>query len=233
MSITTTQTGYVVLALSLLLGCRGEHVEILERVIEIPSVDGCDEAFSFGREGDRCSGFPPEGCVRERSECCRDEAFCETGVLFVLEGLCDGCMPCADDFGCEPLNWCVGDMCLPCPPAEECLPCPPGLRLWERNGCSTCECVPETQCVFPEDCGDPGLVECVQGIFCVEGCEGPDCCANACAELGCAPEPPPEGCVRGCDVPECPTGLCRQVGCFCTPEGWMCDQLCTDEPGPC
>lgn len=232
---TTFRLSLVALV-ALCAACPGPRVEVLaelDAAVPPPEpIRSCEEAFATGRTGDACVILETP-CFRER-DCCFDEALCESGVLLLLEGMCELCSECTVDDDCGLGVWCIGGDCLPCAPMPGCPPCPPGLVNFERNGCGTCECVPEAWCEEEGSCGIAGDAMCVPGAHCVP-CGEDICCSSACASFDCpTPEPAPEGCAVPCDPAVCPDGSCVNHHCFCDAEGWRCEQECALDPlDPC
>lgn len=231
----------VLFVLVLVLGCRGRDASVLEPI----GADGgnvgdgaasvltsCTEALATGRSGDPCLPLDQADC-RAPDGCCANVASCESGLL-VLQRTCEDCTECTEDAGCARGEWCIDDICVPCPAPNPPPACDGTARPGQRNGCETSVCLPASRCEEDVDCAAGAATRgtCVDGLACA--CEGEGCCVRVCADLlRCpTPTPHPEGCVAVCSALTCPEGRCRRIGCQCTERGWACAEECTAAEGP-
>lgn len=162
-----------------------------------------------------------------------------SSVKQMVERGCSLCMcraQCKLDSECGPGALCAAGSCKPCaaPPQVCDLRCPLDFRavVRKRNGCASCECAPQNECLGDADCG-PGQ-RCYPGAQCHEGCDQPDCCfGNTCAAVGCTARPDAScaliGCAQGSCVTTCKSGGKPQCDCTGSPGTWECsDTGCED-----
>ena len=190
-----------------------------------PPITVCEEAF-FAAEGMPCAGF--DRCSLPRGACCLQETVCDAGVIVQLPPFCDPeCIDCSIDDACPPGRICDGTQCVGCPrdpSGAPCPACPDGLVPVVRNGCETCECMPQSECRIREDCG-PEL-ECYPGQVCMPGCDmRAECCANVCGPPEC-PYPAPLGCITECPPELACEGPCVTARCSCDGTLWTCEPTC-------
>jgi hypothetical protein len=121
-----------------------------------------------------------------------------------------------------------------CSMTVACDQCPDGTVPVRAVACgTTCTCAPPSECngTDPMAC-DPSRV-CYRGQVCTDDCAPGqlDCCANVCADAGCA-EPAPLGCRMDCPM-ELGCATCMATACTCAAGVWQCTPVCSDAVGPC
>lgn len=185
-----------------------------------------------------CAG---KACGDDCTPCDPSDPSCElpgTSLYCDAQGACVFEAPtcpvgsCARDSDCAVgAEWCENGACVPCDNGGELcdIACPYDWGLYERNGCTPCECAPRNECASDAECGGG---TCYAGAYCFPGClpaGDPACCqGNLCDQAGC-PAPPPTGCVRrGCPVGDsCEMIDCAPSGCGCDGASWGCDADCS------
>lgn len=227
-------TALAVAAAAAVAGCAIDDRDVL---VVGPVLQACDEAFRRVSDHQACAftgvcALPLPGAPA----CCAELVACRAGTLSVTPYCDSGCISCGGDGDCPAgERLCDGSVCTPCPDPTTCAACAMGTVPVVRNGCTTCECGPASECTGAADPAcDPmtGLV-CYPGQRCGLGClpEEPGCCLNVCSTPGCASPAP-----LGCDTP-CPPNLgcpsCQTAGCRCDGMAWTCDAVCAEPTGAC
>jgi len=142
---------------------------------------------------------------------------------------------CASDDECAyAVEWCVGGMCVPCDKGGEVcdISCTQGWAMYERHGCTPCDCAPTNPCVSDEECPQvtAGPSKCYAGNHCWDWCPAgdPSCCyGNQCAAAGC-----PDPILTGCQKTGCAPGMtcvpsgCEPSACHCDGANWECTDDC-------
>ncbi|MBX3272143.1 MAG: hypothetical protein KF729_17895 [Sandaracinaceae bacterium] len=209
-------------------GCaRCERMDVREE-------GGCEPVRGFFWDGADCRLL--SGCSCVGRDCAR--VFPTDDACRAAYRACLAPSPvCRTDRDCPSREWCVEGACVPCDDSgTRCdILCPSGWGLYERNGCTPCECAPPNECVSDADCPFGALERrCMAGAFCALGCTpgDPSCCfGNLCVASGCESTSPPHGCLaRGCPrgaVCELDVGCApSSCGCSSASEGWFCTDDC-------
>lgn len=146
----------------------------------------------------------------------------EAGVA----GTTGGASQCNGVYECTLGSVCNDGMCLVCEPQSAQCPdsCADGSTkmVLDRNGCTVCECLPESECQANADCMDGEI--CYPGAQCEEGCSDPSCChGNQCSAPGCSTFAAP------CSVVGCEGGAhcdpsCAAVACECVDGSVVCEE---------
>jgi hypothetical protein len=196
----------LLLALSPLLACR--DVEVLTTQASAAAALSFEDCLA----AERPSAVATCGGAAQLVETLRSKCGPAT---------CDGpCVRCIEDADCGPARLCLDGACGACPVLDDCPAAEAGLVRLQRNGCELCEAAPSSECNSDADCATG---RCYRGAACTEGCDRPDCCANACAPVGCV-EPAPLGCMAACP-PSARSPLCRTSRCTCSDGRWRCDAV--------
>ncbi len=220
-------------AAALACACVADSGEVL---VQGPVLVACEEAAL--RVSDRQACAFVSGCAipsRDEPRCCTDIVTCADGALTVQQYCAASCATCGADRECEPgRSLCDGDVCVACPDPATCMGCAPGVTPIVRNGCTTCECGPPSECELDAPaCGPMGVLTCYPGQRCGAGCrpDEPGCCLNVCSPPGCSSPAP-----LGCDTP-CPPNAgcmsCQTSACRCDGMTWSCDAVCADRTDAC
>lgn len=130
----------------------------------------CDSANGeLCAPGDVCLTW----CEAGDPSCCYGNT-CETGSGTT----------CTSDSDCTSgEEWCEGGLCVTCDNSGPAcfIDCPEGTDLYQRNGCSPCECKPTSACASDGDCASGEI--CQAGGECLFWCPDgdPSCCyGNTC-----------------------------------------------------